>query len=84
VRGRGAVKVAGLVTELADPVGARGRELAGSLAAGAARAHGQTRRLLRAGWEAGRAATGAEEARTISEMVLGEEAQTLIRRFVEQ
>lgn len=72
----------GLVTELADPVAARARELAGSLAAGAARAHGQARRLLRAGWEAGRVPTGAEEARTISEMVLGEEAQALIRRFV--
>lgn len=72
----------GLIAEAADdPVG-RARELAVEFARSAAQALGQTRRLLRAGWETDRVATGAEEARTISEMVAGPEAQELARRFV--
>jgi 2-(1,2-epoxy-1,2-dihydrophenyl)acetyl-CoA isomerase len=43
---------------------------------------GNVRRLLRQGWEMSRAETGAEEARTITEMVRGQEAQALIARFV--
>jgi 2-(1,2-epoxy-1,2-dihydrophenyl)acetyl-CoA isomerase len=72
----------GLITEVAEDVGERSRELVDSLATGPAHALGQSRRLLRAGWETDRAAIGAEEARTISEMVQGEEAQSLISRFV--
>lgn len=72
----------GLITEVADHAHARGHELAAELAAGPAQALGETRRLLRAGWAMDRAATGVEEARTISEMVKGPEAQNLIIRFV--
>ena len=71
-----------MVTEVCDQAAARGREMATSLAAGPARALGHSRRLLRANWETDRAAAGADEARTINEMVQGEEAQELIRRFV--
>lgn len=74
----------GLVTELADPVVDRAREIALALADGPARALGQTRRLLREGWHLGREATGAEEARTIGEMAKGDEAAALIARFVER
>lgn len=72
----------GLITEVSHDAGSRARELAASLASGPARALGQSRRLLRAGWEMDRVATGAEEARTISEIVHGGEAQALIARFV--
>ena len=71
----------GLIAEGADdPVG-RARELAVEFADGPARALGETRRLLRAGWETDRISTGVEEARTISEMVTRPEAQELVRRF---
>jgi 2-(1,2-epoxy-1,2-dihydrophenyl)acetyl-CoA isomerase len=72
----------GLVSELDDDVVARGRALAVSLAAGPARALGQARRLLRESWETDRVAAGTEEARTISELVMGEEAHSRISRFV--
>jgi 2-(1,2-epoxy-1,2-dihydrophenyl)acetyl-CoA isomerase len=72
----------GLVTEVADEAEARAREIANSLASGAATALGETRRLFRAAWELDRVSTGAEEARTISRMVEGEEARSLIARFV--
>lgn len=72
----------GLVTEVADDPVVRSRSLAGSFAAGPAQALGQTRRLLRASWEADRVTAGAEEARTISEMVGGDEARGLIARFL--
>jgi len=71
----------GLVTEVADDPGARARDLAAGFAAGPALALGNVRRLLRQGWEMSRAETGAEEARTITEMVKGAEAQALISRF---
>lgn len=72
----------GLVSEVvADPV-ARARDLAAGFVAGPATALGNVRRLLRQGWDMSRAETGAEEARTITEMVKGHEAQTLIARFV--
>jgi len=72
----------GLVSEVADDPGARARDLAAGFAAGPARALGHVRRLLRQAWEMSRAETGAEEARTVAEMVAGEEAQRLIARFV--
>jgi 2-(1,2-epoxy-1,2-dihydrophenyl)acetyl-CoA isomerase len=71
----------GLVSEIADDALTRARELAESLAAGPARALGETRRLLRASGETTRVLAGAEEARVISEMMQGEEARALIRRF---
>jgi 2-(1,2-epoxy-1,2-dihydrophenyl)acetyl-CoA isomerase len=73
----------GLVTELADDPAARAAELATTFADGPATALGNVRRLLRSGWEMGREETGVEEARTITEMVRGAEAQELIRRFAE-
>ncbi|WP_104107804.1 enoyl-CoA hydratase/isomerase family protein [Nocardioides sp. 616] len=72
----------GLVTEVAADAAARATEVVAGLAAGPAVALGQARRLLRAGWELDRAATGAEEARTISASVSGPEATELIARFV--
>lgn len=72
----------GLVAEVADDAHARAEDLARALAHGPATALGQVRRLLRQGWEMDRVETGAEEARTIAEMVKGVEAQTLIASFV--
>lgn len=72
----------GLVTEVAEDAESRAREIAVAWAAGPATALGETRRLLRAGWELDRISIGAEEARTISRMVEGKEAQALIARFV--
>lgn len=74
----------GLVTELSDDARARGHALVRSLADGPATAYGATRRLLRASWDADRASTGAEEARTIAALVDGEEAQRLIRGFLDR
>jgi len=74
----------GLVSEVAEDPDARARDLAAGFAAGPATALGNVRRLLRRGWELSRAETGAEEARTISEMVKGQESQALIARFVER
>lgn len=74
----------GLVTDVAPDPRVLAGELATAMAAGPSRALGQSRRLLRAGWESSRAEVGAEEARTISEMVRGDEAQALIRAFVER
>lgn len=72
----------GLVGEVAEDAEARATELVRAFAAGPATALGQVRRLLRQGWGMGRAETGAEEARTITEMVKGAEAQALIKDFV--
>lgn len=72
----------GLVAEVTDDAHPRAEELARAMADGPATALGQARRLLRQGWEMGRAETGAEEARTITEMVKGAEAQALIKEFV--
>lgn len=72
----------GMVSEVSDGALARARETAATLASGPALALGQARRLLRAGWESDRRAVGVEEARTISTMVGGEEAQALLTRFV--
>lgn len=72
----------GLVTEVSQEADSRAREVAIEWASGPAAALGETRRLLRAGWELDRTSVGAEEARTISRMVEGTEAQTLIARFV--
>jgi 2-(1,2-epoxy-1,2-dihydrophenyl)acetyl-CoA isomerase len=72
----------GLVGEVTGDTQARAAELARTLAAGPATALGEVRRLLRQGWEMDRAETGLEEARTITEMVKGAEAQALIKEFV--
>jgi 2-(1,2-epoxy-1,2-dihydrophenyl)acetyl-CoA isomerase len=72
----------GLVSEVVEGPEARASDLAAGFAAGPATALGNVRRLLRQGWEMSRAETGAEEARTITEMVRGQEAQALIARFV--
>ena len=71
----------GMVTEVSADALGRGTELAISLASGSAKALGQCRRLIRSGWEMDRAAVGAEETRTVTEMVEGAEAQLLIARF---
>ena len=71
----------GMVTEVSADALGRGTELATALASGSAKALGQCRRLIRSGWEMDRAAVGAEETRTVTEMVKGAEAQTLIARF---
>ena len=71
----------GLVSEVADDPDARARELAAGFAAGPATALGNVRRLLRQGWDC-RARRPARRSRTITEMVKGQEAQTLIARFV--
>lgn len=73
----------GLITEGAEDAVTRARELAVGCAGGPARALGETRRLLRGSWETDRVAVGAEEARTISEMVTDPGTQELIRRFVD-
>jgi 2-(1,2-epoxy-1,2-dihydrophenyl)acetyl-CoA isomerase len=72
----------GMVADVVDDVQVRAGDLARTLAQGPATALGQVRRLLRQGWEMDRVETGVEEARTITEMVKGAEAQTLISRFV--
>lgn len=71
----------GMIADVAEDSRVRAEELAQALADGPAAALGQVRRLLRRGWEMGRAEVGAEEARTITEMVKGAEAQTLIAKF---
>lgn len=72
----------GMLAELADDSAGRASELATGFATGPATALGNVRRLLRQGWGMSRSETGEEEARTITEMVKGEEAQRLIARFV--
>lgn len=75
----------GLVAETAesaDAAIARAEEVAAGFAAGPARALGQARRLLRAGWSHSREEMGLEEARTIASAVTGDEAQSLISAFV--
>jgi 2-(1,2-epoxy-1,2-dihydrophenyl)acetyl-CoA isomerase len=74
----------GLVTDLAPDPHLLAGKLATAMAEGPSLALGQVRRLLRGGWDSSRVECGAEEARTISEMVRGEEARTLIRAFVQR
>lgn len=73
----------GLVTELVDDheVVERAHAVARSLAEGPATALGQTRRLVRASWEASRTETGADESRTIGRAVVTEDASRLLDRF---
>jgi 2-(1,2-epoxy-1,2-dihydrophenyl)acetyl-CoA isomerase len=59
----------GLVTEVTEEPLDRATEVARGLAGGPAIALGHVRRLLRQGWAMDRQQTGAEEARTITEMV---------------
>ena len=73
----------GLVGEVAeDAAGARRPSSPGPSRTARRPRSGQVRRLLRQGWEMDRVETGAEEARTITEMVKGAEAQALIAEFV--
>lgn len=72
----------GMIAEIAEDAPARAADLSRTLADGPATALGQVRRLLRQGWEMDRVEIGAEEARTITEMVKGREAQELIAQFV--
>ena len=74
----------GLVTELVDdePL-TRAREIATAIAAGPSGALGEARRLVRSAWSVSRSEAGDEEGRTIAERVGTEEAQGLIRAFVE-
>lgn len=74
----------GMVTGLVDDpeTGERALSVARSLAEGPAAALGQTRRLVRASWEASRAETGADEARTIGRAVVTEDASLRLDRFV--
>ncbi len=71
----------GLVTEATEGAHDRAADLARRFASGPAAALGEARRLIRSAGEMSRNETGAEEARTISRMVAGEESQTLIRQF---
>jgi 2-(1,2-epoxy-1,2-dihydrophenyl)acetyl-CoA isomerase len=71
----------GMVTEVSADAQGRATALASEIASGSAKALGQCRRLIRSGWEMDRAAVGAEETRTVTEMVKGAEAQRLIARF---
>lgn len=72
----------GMVTEVDPDAGTRARQLGAAFANGPASALGRSSLLLRQGWLMDRSATGAEEARIISEMVQGQEAQALIEGFV--
>lgn len=74
----------GLVTELVDddPL-VRAREIAAGIANGPSEALGEARRLVRTAWSVSRGEAGDEEGRTIAERVGTEEAQGLIRAFVE-
>ncbi|KRE38914.1 enoyl-CoA hydratase [Janibacter sp. Soil728] len=72
----------GLVAEVVEDAAARGREIATALAAGAAGAFGDSRRLLRASWTRDRATSAADEARTLSTRGQGEEARALFAKFL--
>jgi 2-(1,2-epoxy-1,2-dihydrophenyl)acetyl-CoA isomerase len=73
----------GLVTETVadESVAERAVSVAASLAAGPSGAFGQARRLVRGSWEASRAQTGADEARTIGRAVRTAEATRLLDQF---
>lgn len=74
----------GLVTEVVPDAtaGDRAAGLARRLAAGPVFALGQARRLVRAGWELDRSATGRDEAVTIARAVVTPDATALLDRFV--
>jgi 2-(1,2-epoxy-1,2-dihydrophenyl)acetyl-CoA isomerase len=76
----------GLVTETVSDENAveRALSLGASLAAGPSLALGQARRLVRGSWEASRAETGADEARTIGRAVLTAEATRLLDQFAKR
>lgn len=71
----------GLVTEVADDPAAAGAALARRIADGPAYALGQARRLVRSSWDLDRAATGADESRTIGRAVVRPQAEALLSRF---
>lgn len=72
----------GLVAEVVPDALARARELATSLAKGAPGAFGDARRLLRASWTRGRAASAEDEAATLSRRGQSPEAQELFAQFL--
>lgn len=74
----------GLVAAVEDDPLQAATVLARSWADGPAGALGRTRLLLRAAWDVDRAAAGTGEAAQIAEAVRGEEAQELIRAFVDR
>lgn len=74
----------GLVSEVVDEPAPRAREIASAWAEGPAVALGQSRRLLRRGWDLDRREVGSEEARTIADSVAGPEAQHLIAAFLDR
>lgn len=72
----------GLVAEVVPDALARAREMAQTLADGAAGAYGDARRLLRSSWVRGREDMAADEATTLSTHGAGAEAQALFARFL--
>lgn len=74
----------GLVAEVVPDAVERGRELATSLAKGAAGAFGDSRRLLRASWTRDRVTSAADEAATLSSRGQGEEARALFKAFLKR
>lgn len=74
----------GLVGEVAPDALARAEEAARALAAGAAGAFGDARRLLRTSWVRDREDMAADEATTLSTHGMGEEAQALFAKFLKR
>jgi 2-(1,2-epoxy-1,2-dihydrophenyl)acetyl-CoA isomerase len=76
----------GLVTLVVDDadVEAKVDEIARGWAASAPTALGQAKRLIRSSWDTGRAEQGADESATISSLVSGDEAQRLVRAFLDR
>ncbi|WP_116202524.1 enoyl-CoA hydratase/isomerase family protein [Amycolatopsis circi] len=74
----------GLVTQVVedDALSAAAADIAAALANGSAAAFGQAKRLIRSSFSATREQSAADEARTIASAVTTDEAQELIRRFV--
>jgi 2-(1,2-epoxy-1,2-dihydrophenyl)acetyl-CoA isomerase len=76
----------GLVTSVVDDdaVEATVDQIATTWATSAPAALGQARRLIRASWDTTAAEQGADESATIAASVTGDEAQRLIRAFVDR
>lgn len=72
----------GLVTEIDDSE--RARALAEELAGGPVFALGQARRLLRNSWESDRVTVGLDEATTIGQAVVTDDAQRLLAGFAKR
>jgi 2-(1,2-epoxy-1,2-dihydrophenyl)acetyl-CoA isomerase len=72
----------GMVAQVAEDPASVARGIAERFSAGPALALGQARRLIRTSWDRTRSDVGADEARTISEMVATAESQELIKKFL--